>query len=89
MIIPTKPAFGDARAWNHRYLFVDFSNAEEAARAASATNGKQAWGVKIRVMPARPSESGKIGEREAWQQEEESAKAEASSVSFKQTSDSA
>lgn len=86
VIIPANPALGDAAARNHRYLFVDFSSAEEAGCAARATNGKQAWGVKIRVMRAKPSESRKIGERVAWQQEENFAKMGDSSASFGQDS---
>ena len=64
MVIPKAPAFGEAAARNHRYLFVDFGSAEDADSAAKATNGTMAWGVKIRVLPARPPDSGKVGERE-------------------------
>ncbi|CAF9942587.1 MAG: hypothetical protein ALECFALPRED_009829 [Alectoria fallacina] len=69
VVIPRTPALGDRSAWNHRYLFVDFSTTEEADRAAKATNGRQAWGVKIRVQPAK-LDSQKPGEREAWNQEQ-------------------
>ena len=66
VVVPNKPAFGDVANWNHRYLFVDFLTAEDAKQAAKATNGRLAWGVKIRVLPASPRPSRKIGEREAW-----------------------
>lgn len=69
VIIPQAPAFGDPKAWNHRYLFVDFSTSEEANHAAKATNGRQAWGVKIRVQPSRIPDSQKPNEREEWDQE--------------------
>lgn len=69
MVVPIKPAFGKSGAWNHRYLFVDFSTAEEADAAAKATNGTQAWGVKIRVLPAKGTGSRKVDEREAWREE--------------------
>lgn len=65
MIVPIKPVFGKAGAWNHRYLFVDFATAEEADAAAKVMNGKQAWGVKIRVLPAKSEGSWKVDEREA------------------------
>lgn len=48
---------------------MDFSTAEDADRARKAMNGTQAWGVKIRVLPARTPGSSKVGEREAWDQE--------------------
>lgn len=70
VIIPRRPAFGDPSAWNHRYLFVDFSTAEEADRATKATNGRQAWGVKIRVQPSNLPDSRKPGEREAYEHEQ-------------------
>lgn len=62
VIIPQKPVFGDSRGWNHRhrYLFVDFPSAEEADLAAKATNGIQAWGVKIRVLRARAADSQRL-----------------------------
>lgn len=69
VIIPRTPTFGDPSAWNHRYLFVDFTTAEEADQAAKATNGRQAWGVKIRVQLASLANSRKPDEREAWDQE--------------------
>ncbi len=55
VIIPKTPALGDPKAWDHRYLFVDFLSAEEARRAVKATDGRHAWGVKIRVRLAHPS----------------------------------
>lgn len=70
VVIPRAPAFGDPSAWNHRYLFVDFATAEEADRAAKATNGRQAWGVKILVQPSKIPDSRKPGEREAWDREQ-------------------
>ena len=45
---------------------MDFATAEEADAAAQATNGKQAWGVKIRVLHAKGAGSRKVDEREAW-----------------------
>lgn len=59
VIIPRNPAFGHPDAWDHRYLFVDFPSAEEARLAAKATNGRRAWGVKVRVDVAKPVTSGK------------------------------
>ena len=70
VIVPRTPVFGDPSAWNHRYLFVDFSTAEEADHAAKANNGRQAWGVKIKVQPANAPDSRKPGEREAWDREQ-------------------
>lgn len=70
VIIPKTPAFGDPNAWNHRYLFVDFPSADEANRAAMATNGRQAWGVKIKVERAKDPDSRKPGELEAWNQDQ-------------------
>ena len=70
VIIPkTPPAFGDQKAWNHRYLFVDFPSTEEARRAAKATDGRHAWGVKIRVKLAKASDSRKPRERDVWDEE--------------------
>lgn len=69
MVIPRAPAFGDTRAWTHRYLFVDFVSAEEADRAVNATNGRRAWGVKIRVQHANGPSSSKADERDAWDRE--------------------
>jgi len=67
--VPIKPDFGEPGAWNQRYLFIDPSTAEEADAAAKATNRKQVWGVKIRVLPANSSGSRKVDEREAWLQD--------------------
>lgn len=69
MVIPRTPAFGEAEAWNHRYLFVDFSTSEEADRAVKTTNGRQAWGGKIRVRLAKAPASRKPDERDAWHRE--------------------
>lgn len=69
MVVPIKPEFAKPGAWNHRYLFVDFATAEEADAAAKVMNGKQAWGVKIRVSPAKGEGSRKVDEREAWGEE--------------------
>ena len=65
MVNPKSPPSGDAAAWNHRYLFVDLASAEDADSAAKATNDTMAWGVKVRVLPARPPDSHKVAEREA------------------------
>ena len=50
---------------------MDFSSAEEADHAAKAMNGRLAWGVRIKVQPAKLADSRKAGEREAWEQEQE------------------
>ena len=50
---------------------MDFATAEEADHAAKATNGRLAWGVRIKVQPAKLADSRKAGEREAWEQEQE------------------
>ncbi|KAL8727711.1 MAG: hypothetical protein Q9166_005884 [cf. Caloplaca sp. 2 TL-2023] len=59
----------DRKAWNGRYLFVDFPNADEAKRAAKATDGRYAWGVKLRVQIARDADSHKARERGEWYDE--------------------
>lgn len=82
VIIPKLPIFGDKHAWNHRYLFVDFRSAEEAARAIIVTNGRRMWGVKIRVEVAKPFDSHKTGERDAWEAEQIAASKEQASDSF-------
>lgn len=69
VIIPASPAAGDPKAWGHRYLFVDFPSADEAARAIKATNGKHAWGVKIRTQVAKGADSRKPRERDEWDEE--------------------
>lgn len=69
VIIPATPALGDPKAWNHRYLFVDFANADEARQAAKATDGRHAWGVKIRVQLANSADSRKPRERDEWDEE--------------------
>ncbi|KAL8800637.1 MAG: hypothetical protein Q9182_005050 [Xanthomendoza sp. 2 TL-2023] len=51
---------------NQRYLFVDFSSAEDARRAAKATDGRYAWDVKITVQVARWADSPKVYERDDW-----------------------
>ncbi|KAL2043211.1 hypothetical protein N7G274_004271 [Stereocaulon virgatum] len=71
VVVPRPPVYGDPKAWNHRFLFVDFPTADEAERAMKATNGRQAWGVKIRVQPAKGPESHKIHERENWEREQQ------------------
>ncbi|KAI4260717.1 MAG: hypothetical protein LQ352_000109 [Teloschistes flavicans] len=65
VIVPESPAFGDRRAYNHRYLFVDFSSADEAQHAVKEFNGRMAWGVKIRVQSSSSS-SRKIHERDDY-----------------------
>ena len=45
---------------------MDFFTSEDAIRAAKNIDGRQAWGVKIRVKIAKGSGSSKPGEREAW-----------------------
>ena len=62
VIIPRNRGFGHPDPWDHRYLFVDFPSTEEARLAARATNGRRAWGVKIRVEVAKPVTSGKAVE---------------------------
>lgn len=69
VVIPATPAMGDPKAWNHRYLFVDFPSANEARRAAKATDGRHAWGVQIRVQPAKVPDSHKPRERVDWHEE--------------------
>ena len=69
VIIPRNPPIGDPKARNHRYLFVDFPSAEEASRAAKATDGRYAWGVQIRVRIARDADSRKPLERGQWDEE--------------------
>ncbi|KAG8526318.1 uncharacterized protein KY384_000311 [Bacidia gigantensis] len=69
VIIPKEPEFGHAKAYNHRYLFVDFESAEEARQAAKAIDGRYAWGVQIRVRVAQMSDSRKAHERENWNDE--------------------
>ncbi|KAL8663638.1 MAG: hypothetical protein Q9202_003708 [Teloschistes flavicans] len=65
VIVPESPAFGDRRDYNHRYLFVDFSSADEAQHAVKEFNGRMAWGVKICVQPSSSS-SRKIHERDDY-----------------------
>lgn len=50
-------AVDDKKALNNRFLFVNFSSAEEASRAREAKNGQYAWGVKVRVEVAKPSKT--------------------------------
>ncbi|KAL8819720.1 MAG: hypothetical protein Q9223_001908 [Gallowayella weberi] len=57
------------KAGNQRHLFVDFPSAEEARRAAKATDGRYAWNVKISVQVARWADSPKVYEREKWCEE--------------------
>ncbi|KAI4252379.1 MAG: hypothetical protein L6R42_007988 [Xanthoria sp. 1 TBL-2021] len=66
VVIPATPAFRGRDVRNHRYLFVDFPRAEEARRAAKATDGRYAWGVKLRVRIANGDESRKTRERGEW-----------------------
>ena len=68
LIIPQTrdPKNLEKRGWDDRYLFVDLATAEEAERAVKELNGRQSWGVKIRVNKARES-SWKPGERLAWE----------------------
>ncbi|KAL8925799.1 MAG: hypothetical protein Q9208_003296 [Pyrenodesmia sp. 3 TL-2023] len=54
------------KAWDHRYLFVDFPSVDEARRAISATDSRYAWGVKIRVRPAEAPDSREVLERDEW-----------------------
>ena len=69
VVIPRYPPIGDPKARNHRYLFVDFASAEEASRAVQVTDGRYAWGVKIRVQVANIADSRKVRERDEWDQE--------------------
>ncbi|KAL8644853.1 MAG: hypothetical protein Q9226_007564 [Calogaya cf. arnoldii] len=64
VVIPTTMALGHPEAWDHRYLFVDFPSAEEARRAVKATDGRYAWGVKLRVRMAKGDYSRKTRERD-------------------------
>ncbi|KAL8727504.1 MAG: hypothetical protein Q9181_005690 [Wetmoreana brouardii] len=82
VVIPKAPAFGDREAWNHRYLFVDFSTAEEAERAVKEINGKMAWGVKVRAGIASLPGSRKIHERGDYEQEQQGLLGESSSLSY-------
>ncbi|KAL8787438.1 MAG: hypothetical protein Q9213_002215 [Squamulea squamosa] len=69
VVIPATPALDGKRAWNHRYLFVNFPSADEARRAVKATDGRYAWGVKIGVRVARCADSRKTRERSEWDEE--------------------
>ncbi|KAL8686350.1 MAG: hypothetical protein Q9224_005473 [Gallowayella concinna] len=70
VVIPFKPAFpGDPKALNHRHLFVDFPSADEAKRAAKATDGRYAWDVKLSVQVATWADSPKARERGEWYEE--------------------
>lgn len=71
VIIPKIPLLGDQQRRNHRYLFVDFPSAEEANRAQKATDGRYAWGVRVRVKMADPVGSWKTHEREEWDEEQQ------------------
>ncbi|KAL8635538.1 MAG: hypothetical protein Q9228_006977 [Teloschistes exilis] len=45
VVIPQPPTSGDRYAQMPRYLFVDFSSADEARHAVREFNGRMAWGV--------------------------------------------
>lgn len=66
VVIPATPAFSGRDTRNHRYLFVDLPSAEEARRAVKATDGRYAWGVKLKVRVAHGADSGKTRERGEW-----------------------
>lgn len=72
IVPPTRDrAEPEKRGWNDRYLFVDFASSDEAERAVKAMNGAQSWGVKVRVAKNRLGDSWKVGERQAWDQEQQ------------------
>ncbi|KAL8846298.1 MAG: hypothetical protein Q9221_008606 [Calogaya cf. arnoldii] len=70
VVIPTTMALGHPEAWDHRYLFVDFPSAGEARRAVKATDGRYAWGVKLRIRMATADYSRKTRERDEWEEGE-------------------
>ena len=53
MIPPTRdPKNPEKRGCDDCYFFVDFATAEEAERAVKQLDGRQGWGLKIRVGKA-------------------------------------